>query len=223
MSRLGIWRLIGVPSVWPSKTPDRIFTVSVSFRWVTRALWPGARRSRSGWMSASDSGRRGGQPSTTAPMAAPCDSPHVVTRNRRPQVLPTRRGYYCSAWVVDGTDRGIRCMARSDRVSATPERLRSEESMRLLSALIVVAVLFFVLPVDGAAVEILFGGVGRGSSEGIPGSLVILDQTTAAGTFVGHPDAVAGLTGLAFDSTGGLFGTAIAASFGATSLIRIDP
>ncbi len=95
--------------------------------------------------------------------------------------------------------------------------------MRLLSALIVVAVLFFVLPVDGAAVEILFGGVGRGSSEGIPGSLVILDQTTAAGTFVGHPDAVAGLTGLAFDSTGGLFGTAIAASFGATSLIRIDP
>jgi hypothetical protein len=27
----------------------------------------------------------------TAPMAAPGDSPHVVTRNKRPQVLPMRR------------------------------------------------------------------------------------------------------------------------------------
>src|SRR5919106_1164031 len=70
MSRFGISRLIGVPSVWPSKTPERIRTVSVSLRWVTRWLWPGARRSRSGWMSASDRGRRGGQPSTTAPRAA---------------------------------------------------------------------------------------------------------------------------------------------------------
>jgi len=35
---LGISRLIGVPSVCPSKTPDRIFTMSVSFRWVTMAL-----------------------------------------------------------------------------------------------------------------------------------------------------------------------------------------
>ena len=60
MSRFDISRLIGVPSVWPSKTPDRILTVSVSFRWVTMALWPGTRRSRSGWMSASDSARRGG-------------------------------------------------------------------------------------------------------------------------------------------------------------------
>ena len=30
----------------------------------------------------------GGQPSTTAPMAAPWDSPHVVTRKSRPQLLP---------------------------------------------------------------------------------------------------------------------------------------
>src|SRR2546425_366011 len=59
MSRFGICRLIGVPSVCPSKTPERILTVSVSLRWVTSALWPGARRSRSGWMSASESGRRG--------------------------------------------------------------------------------------------------------------------------------------------------------------------
>src|SRR3989441_4074865 len=86
-------RLIGVPSVCPSNTPDKIRTVSDSFRWETRALCPGARRSRSGWMSASDRGSRGGQPSTTAPVAPPCDSPQVVTRKRRPQVLPMRRGY----------------------------------------------------------------------------------------------------------------------------------
>src|SRR5215831_18323484 len=93
MSRLGMDMLMGVPSVWPSKTPERICTTSVSFRWVTMALWPGTRRSRSGWMSASDRGRRAGQPSTTAPTPAPCDSPHVVTRNSCPQVLPTPRGY----------------------------------------------------------------------------------------------------------------------------------
>src|SRR5215475_5470595 len=93
MSRFGISRLMGVPSVCPSNTPDRILTVSVSFRWLTSALCPGTRRSRSGWMSASDSGRRGGQPSTTAPMPAPWDSPHVVTRKSCPQLLPTHRGY----------------------------------------------------------------------------------------------------------------------------------
>src|SRR5262245_38647310 len=90
MSSLGIDRLIGVPSVRPSNTPDRMRTLSDSLRWVTSVLWPGARRSRSGWMSASESGRRGGQPSTTAPTAPPCDSPHVVTRKRCPQVLPMR-------------------------------------------------------------------------------------------------------------------------------------
>src|SRR5213594_4676826 len=86
-------RLIGVPSVCPSNTPDRICTVSDSLRCDTSALCPGARRSRSGWMSPSDRGSRGGQPSTTAPVAPPCDSPQVVTRKRRPQLLPMRRGY----------------------------------------------------------------------------------------------------------------------------------
>ena len=42
-------------------------------------------------MSASDRGRSGGQPSITAPMAAPWDSPHVVTRKSWPNVLPTPR------------------------------------------------------------------------------------------------------------------------------------
>src|SRR5215475_2433808 len=44
-------------------------------------------------MSASESGSRGGQPSTTVPVAPPCDSPHVVTRKSCPQVLPMRRAY----------------------------------------------------------------------------------------------------------------------------------
>src|SRR6478735_5570419 len=38
-------------------------------------------------MSASDSGIRGGQPSTTQPIAGPWLSPHVVTRNNWPNVL----------------------------------------------------------------------------------------------------------------------------------------
>src|SRR5579862_8709721 len=38
-------------------------------------------------MSASVSGRRGGQPSTTQPIAGPWLSPKVVTRNKCPNVL----------------------------------------------------------------------------------------------------------------------------------------
>src|SRR5512145_387722 len=91
MSSFWIARLIGVPSVLPSKTPLRMRTVSDSLRCVTRWLCPGARRSRSGWMSASDIGRSGGHPSMTAPIAAPWDSPHVVTRKSWPNVLPMGR------------------------------------------------------------------------------------------------------------------------------------
>src|SRR6185369_1563226 len=112
---------MGVPSVWPSKTPERILTVSVSLRWVTRALWPGTRRSRSGWMSASDRDRRGGQPSTMAPMAAPCDSPHVVRRKSWPQVLPTAREYPArgpSAVTSNGVDG--RAPPRTDVVRGLP-------------------------------------------------------------------------------------------------------
>src|SRR6185436_6363215 len=112
---------MGVPSVWPSKTPERILTVSVSLRWVTRALWPGTRRSRSGWRSASDRDRRGGQPSTMAPMAAPCDSPHVVTRNRWPQVLPTAREYPAPGpSAVTSSDGGERAPPGPDVVRRLP-------------------------------------------------------------------------------------------------------
>src|SRR4051812_18192881 len=39
-------------------------------------------------MSASTSARPGGQPSTTQPIAGPCDSPNDVTQNNVPNVLP---------------------------------------------------------------------------------------------------------------------------------------
>src|SRR5512139_1878565 len=39
-------------------------------------------------MSASASAIPGGQPSTTQPMAGPCDSPKTVTQNSLPSVLP---------------------------------------------------------------------------------------------------------------------------------------
>ena len=78
---------IGVPVVMPSNTPDRMRTWSGSCRWVVKRDWPGRRRSSQGWMSASDSGMRGGQPSTTQPIAGPWLSPQVVTRNRWPKLL----------------------------------------------------------------------------------------------------------------------------------------
>ena len=80
---------IGEPSVMPSKVPDRISTWSASCRCVTSRLWPGRRRSRSGWISASVRARRGGQPSTMQPTPPPWLSPNVVTRKTRPKVLVT--------------------------------------------------------------------------------------------------------------------------------------
>ena len=72
-------RPMGVPVVRPSKTPERIFTRSLSRRWVVYLDCPGRRRSRSGWMSVSDSAKPGGQPSTMAPNAGPWLSPKVVS------------------------------------------------------------------------------------------------------------------------------------------------
>ena len=70
-------------------------TVSGSCRCVTSFDWPGRRRSRKGWMSASESESRGGQPSTTQPIAGPWLSPQVVTRNRWPKLLWDMRGGGC--------------------------------------------------------------------------------------------------------------------------------
>src|SRR5688572_24037188 len=79
---------MGVPVVLPSYTPERISTRSSSRRWVTWREVPGFRRSRSGWMSASESSIPGGQPSITHPIAGPWDSPKVVTVKRVPRVEP---------------------------------------------------------------------------------------------------------------------------------------
>ncbi len=85
--------MIGVPVVScrplcsSVKTPDMIFTLSGSCRWVVKRDWPGRRRSSSRWISATSSGMRGGQPSTTQPMAGPWLSPKLVNRNIWPKVL----------------------------------------------------------------------------------------------------------------------------------------
>ena len=65
-----------------------------------------------------------------------------------------------------------------------------------------------VRPVAAAAQADLYGGIGRGSPLN-PGALIIIDQDTGAGTLVGHPDSVPGLTGLVFDISGTLYGTTI--------------
>ena len=96
--------MIGVPVVtWRPvassvNTPDRIFTASGSWRWVVKRDWPGRRLSSSTWISSAVIGRRGGQPSTTQPIAAPWLSPKLVNRKRRPKVLkdmavPLLRGW----------------------------------------------------------------------------------------------------------------------------------
>ena len=82
---------MGVPRVLPPNVPERICTVSGSRRGDTMRDWPGRRRSRSGWMSASESLRRGGQPSTITPTPPPWDSPHVVMRKRWPKVFAMQK------------------------------------------------------------------------------------------------------------------------------------
>src|SRR5690606_42035878 len=78
---------IGVPVVTPSYTPLRISTWSASRRAEVWRVLPVARRARSWTKSSGASAIPGGQPSITQPIAGPCDSPKVVTRNRWPKVF----------------------------------------------------------------------------------------------------------------------------------------
>src|SRR5690606_12191546 len=78
---------IGVPVVRPSYTPDRISTASASRRAEVWRLRPVARRARSWAKSSGAIAMPGGQPSTTQPIAGPCDSPKVVTRSNWPKVF----------------------------------------------------------------------------------------------------------------------------------------
>ena len=80
-------------------------------------------------------------------------------------------------------------------------------------------------PVAAAAQTDLYGGIGRGSPLN-PGALITINQDTGAGTLVGHPDSVPGLTGLVFDISGTLYGTTISGTLGTgrfSELVRIDP
>ena len=61
-------------------------------------------------------------------------------------------------------------------------------------------------PQDSVAQTTLYGGIGRGGGPN-SGWLITIDQGTGAGTLVGLPDSVSGLTGLAFDISGALYGT----------------
>ncbi len=62
---------MGVPRVFPSEVPDRIWQTSLSLRGVTISLWPGRRLSSSSWISASLSWMSGGQPSILTPTPMP--------------------------------------------------------------------------------------------------------------------------------------------------------
>ena len=97
---------------------------------------------------------------------------------------------------------------------------------------LLMAVAFLSLPVSARGEEVLYGGNGGHSNPSSinDGSLVILDQVTAALTVVGHPTGIARLTGIAFDSSGALYAsTQQAGGFPpppppmTSTLIRIDP
>ena len=82
---------------------------------------------------------------------------------------------------------------------------------KFLSSAIVVA----ALPVIALAGSVLYGGngghIGLGGQPNSVnnGALVTLDQTNAAVTLIGTPSGVARINGLAFDSSGNLYGSTI--------------
>ena len=95
----------------------------------------------------------------------------------------------------------------------------------LASTLIVMAI--GLGPQRGSA-QALYGGNGFGSVTN-NGWLITVNPSTGAGTLVGQPGAYPGITGLAFDSHGTLYGTTIDAGVfvpgtrPTSDLIRIDP
>jgi len=108
--------------------------------------------------------------------------------------------------------------------------------MRILFVVAVSAVAFLaVASGQASAGVIMYGGLGGHGVGATPpsqddGSLVIIDQNTAATTVVGHPAGVARLTGIAFDLSGDLFGSTLGAIVfppppgpGFSDLIEINP
>lgn len=92
---------------------------------------------------------------------------------------------------------------------------------------ILLATMLMLVPAASLAQTTLFGGVGRGVNN--RGQVITIDQTTGTGIFVGTgaTDPGAGLTGLAFDTSGHLFASTINSPvFGGipiSTLLRIDP
>ena len=110
------------------------------------------------------------------------------------------------------------------------------DTMRILFVVAVSAVAFLaVASGQASAGVIMYGGLGGHGVGATPpsqddGSLVIIDQNTAATTVVGHPAGVARLTGIAFDLSGDLFGSTLGAIVfppppgpGFSDLIEINP
>jgi hypothetical protein len=103
---------------------------------------------------------------------------------------------------------------------------------RLHSALLAAGVALLVPAAMAAGTittgTILYGGVGGlppGEGSANVGAVVIVDQTTAALTVVGSPEPGTRLSGIAFDSTGALYGSTEGSALPpiTSTLILIDP
>jgi hypothetical protein len=94
----------------------------------------------------------------------------------------------------------------------------------LASALALLAPAASIADEHGKHHPILYGGTG---GHGAPqdGSIIIIDQETAAVTFVGKPAGVARISGLAFDEDGRLWGSTTSAGAPpiTSNLIEVDP
>jgi hypothetical protein len=122
-------------------------------------------------------------------------------------------------------------MANDSQMTPDPTeqkfRNKGVETMRTRKILLCALMLAVsvVRPVAAAGQTDLYGGIGRGSPLN-PGAVITINQDTGAGTLVGHPDSVPGLTGLVFDISGTLYGTTISGMLGTgrfSTLVRIDP
>ena len=93
---------------------------------------PGRRRSSSNCSSSCVMFSLGGTPSTTHPTPPPCDSPNVVTRNRRPKELPVARVVTVVARDVERVREGARGSGGRvrERVGARGRRRRRASNGR---------------------------------------------------------------------------------------------
>src|SRR5579884_230699 len=147
---------------------------------------------------------------------------------------PPARLFYSSAKTSNVGMEWIYRKLYNVRLAVTTLRLREEKCMsRLLFLLLILAVCLTTLQ----AGTIMYGvNGGHNNPDGSPlsinnGWLVIVDQTTGAVTPVGHPAGVSKLSGVAFETNGDLFATALSnvgypppvPSSPTTTLVKINP